>query len=87
MVAGAFGEAEEPFSLGGNNDVGQAAMLVSDLQRQLIKKDEQLTELRLESLNSDHRMESMREMLTGLQQEMSHLKRTNARLAMQIQSH
>ena len=50
------------------------------LQHQLIKKDSQLTESRLEALTSAHQLHTLRDTVASLRQEMARLKLENEKI-------
>ena len=50
------------------------------LQHQLINKDSQLTESRLEALTSAHQLHTLRDTVAGLRQEMTRLKLENDKM-------
>ena len=50
------------------------------LQHQLIKKDSQLTESRLEALTSAHQLHTLRDTVASLRQEMTRLKKENEKI-------
>ena len=50
------------------------------LQHQLLKKDSQLTESRLEALTSAHQLHTLRDTVAGLRQEMTRLKLENEKI-------
>ena len=54
--------------------------VVNELRRQLMEKDSQLTETRLEALSSAHQLESLRETVTKMRTELMSLKSDNERL-------
>jgi hypothetical protein len=58
----------------------QAVELVSELQRQLMEKESQLTETRLEALSSAHQLESLKETVSRMRNELVSLKTDNEKL-------
>ena len=60
-------------------DERQAGSLET-LQHQLIKKDSQLTESRLEALTSAHQLHTLRDTVASLRQEMARLKLENEKI-------
>lgn len=60
---------------------GATQELVDDLRKQLRDKDMVLTDIRLEALSSAHQLDQMKEIVTKLKNEISHLKAENERLS------
>ena len=60
--------------------VADEAEIVGRLRRQLMEKDCQLTETRLEALSSAHQLDSLRETVTKMRNELVSLKCDNERL-------
>ena len=60
--------------------VADEAEIVGRLRRQLMEKDVQLTETRLEALSSAHQLDSLRETVTKMRNELVSLKCDNERL-------
>ncbi|QQP48722.1 Neuron navigator 2like [Caligus rogercresseyi] len=55
--------------------------IVTELQRQLLEKDELLTETRLEALSSAHQLEALRETVSKMRSELQGLKCDNEKLS------
>ena len=54
--------------------------LISELKRQLMEKDNLLTETRLEALSSAHQLESLRDTVTKMRNELMNVKTENEKL-------
>ena len=67
----------------------QSDEMVGELKRQLMEKESLLTETRLEALSSAHQLESLRETVSKMRNELMSLKSDNERLqtVVQIQHH
>ncbi|XP_040570046.1 uncharacterized protein sick [Lepeophtheirus salmonis] len=63
-----------------DDDAKDGKDLVSQLQRQLMEKDELLTETRLEALSSAHQLEALRETVSKMRSELACLKNDNEKL-------
>ena len=54
--------------------------VVNDLQKQLVEKENLLTETRLEALSSAHQLESLRDTVTKMRNELMNVKSENEKL-------
>ena len=65
-------------------DGNPSTEVINELKRQLMEKDNQLTETRLEALSSAHQLESLRDTVTKMRNELMSVKSENEKLASMV---
>lgn len=70
-----------------DGNANPSSELINELKRQLVEKENLLTETRLEALSSAHQLESLRDTVTKMRTELMSVKSENEKLHTIVQNH